>query len=113
MSMKYISTSAICASFALIAASYAYAQNPTAPAADASAAQNPAVKSPDATGPAPLKAGQNSFTMAQAKHRIEKAGYTDVSNLTKSDGGLWQGQAMKDGKPVSVSLDFKGNVAAQ
>ena len=41
------------------------------------------------------------------------AGYTDIGDLTKTDAGLWQGKAMRNGKSVTVTLDYKGNVTAQ
>jgi hypothetical protein len=108
--MKFIKLAA--AGLALGLASSALAQGAT-PMADASANANPAVKSPDAMGPTPLAKGHNSFTMGQAKGRIEKAGYTGVSGLTLDSDGLWQGQATKDGQSVHVALDYKGNVATQ
>ncbi len=43
---------------------------------------------------------------------MAKAGYP-VSDVAKDKDGLWHGSAMKDGKTVDVSLDFKGNVNAQ
>jgi hypothetical protein len=30
--------------------------------------------------------------------------------LTLDDKGVWQASAMKDGKPVKVSLDYQGNI---
>jgi putative membrane protein len=60
-----------------------------------------------------LAAGANSFTEGQAKSRIEKAGFTSVSDLKKDDQGIWRGTATKDGKSTPVGVDFKGNVAAQ
>ena len=57
--------------------------------------------------------GSNSFTEGQARGHIEHAGYTDVGALTKTPDGLWTGPAKKDGKPVTVSVDFKGAVSAQ
>ena len=76
---------------------------------------------PDARGNAPIKvshtvndgaakAGANSFTRSQARQHILHSGYTAVSALTKGDDGVWRGVATKDGVPVSVGLDFKGNV---
>jgi len=62
------------------------------------------------TGPI---AGANSFTEGQAKSRIESQGLTNVSGLTKDDQGIWRGKAMKDGRNVSVSLDFHGDVFTQ
>jgi putative membrane protein len=58
-------------------------------------------------------AGANSFTEGQAKSRIESQGFTSVSLLAKDDQGIWRGKAMKDGKTVSISLDFHGDVFAQ
>jgi putative membrane protein len=57
--------------------------------------------------------GANSFTEAQAKDRMQTAGYADVSGLAKDDNGVWRGQATKDGKTVSVALDYQGNVTSQ
>ncbi len=64
---------------------------------------------PDATPPL---SGANSFTEDQAKGRIQDAGFSDVSKLTKDDQGIWRGQANKDGKSTTVALDYKGNVVA-
>jgi hypothetical protein len=61
---------------------------------------------------APLK-GANSFTEGQAKDRVVAAGFTSVSSLAKDGDGIWRGSAMKDGKSVKVTVDFKGNVVSQ
>ncbi|MBC7637627.1 MAG: PepSY domain-containing protein [Acetobacteraceae bacterium] len=55
-------------------------------------------------------AGANSFTMTQAKKRMEDQGYSQVGELKKDDKSVWRGQAMKDGKSVNVALDYQGNV---
>jgi hypothetical protein len=60
-----------------------------------------------------LEPGANSFTEDQARSRIEDAGFGDVTELTQDDQGIWRAKAMRDGKPVSVGIDYKGNVAAQ
>ena len=57
--------------------------------------------------------GANSFTEAQAKDRIEKAGFSQVSGLRKDDQGVWRGTAKQGDKQVNVSLDFRGNVVTQ
>jgi protein CpxP len=65
--------------------------------------------------PAPqqqLEPGANSFTEAQVRSRLEAAGYTTVTDLRKDDQGIWRGKAMKDGRQVSVGVDFKGNIVA-
>ncbi|WP_034854611.1 PepSY domain-containing protein [Sinorhizobium sojae] len=73
----------------------------------------PAVATPDSQNPTAPVEGANSFTEAQAQERIEEAGYTDVNGLKLDENGVWQATAMKDGKSVSVALDYQGNVTAQ
>ncbi len=75
----------------------------------------PAVATGDAaskTAEAPV-AGKNSFTRKQAANRLRKHGYTAVKDLTKDDQGIWRGSAMKDGKAVTVSVDYQGNITGQ
>ena len=74
---------------------------------------NPAIKDSKVHDVAAPAKGHSSFTEGQAKGRIAKAGFTDIGDLTKTDAGIWQGRAMKDGKAVTVMLDYKGNVTAQ
>ena len=75
--------------------------------------KTPAVATPETTNPAAPVAGANSFTEAQAKERIEKAGFTNVSVLVKNKDGIWEGSAMRGDAKVQVSLDFQGNVVAK
>ena len=89
----------------------AHAQSPNPPAQ--SGPNNPAVNTTCATNSNQPVAGANSFTEGQAKSRLEDSGYKNVSELKKDDNGVWRGKAMKDGKPVTVSLDFQGNVIAR
>jgi hypothetical protein len=70
---------------------------------------NQAVATTNANAPAPAK-GANSFTMGEAKSRLEKNGFSDVGNLTKDDNGVWRGSAQKGGSTTAVWLDYKGNV---
>jgi len=55
-------------------------------------------------------AGRNSFTAGQAKSRIQSMGYAGVGALHKNEQGIWVGKATKDGKPVTVQLDYQGDV---
>ena len=73
----------------------------------------PAVASPSANNPGAPAAGANSFTEAQAKSRIEAAGFSNVSTLTKDKDGIWRGKASKGGETVNVGLDYQGNVVAR
>ncbi|KPF45127.1 PepSY domain-containing protein [Rhizobium sp. G187] len=88
----------------------AYAQTTTVPATDG---DTPAVATPDTpNAPAPVE-GANSFTEAQAKERIEAAGYTAVTDLKLDDKGVWQATATKDGKSMSVAMDYQGNIVSK
>lgn len=55
-------------------------------------------KRPDTTNPAAPVPGENSFTEAQAKERMEGKGYSDVTALTKGEAA----SAMKSGKAYEV-----------
>lgn len=62
---------------------------------------------PDGTA---LKAGANSFAEGQARKLLQSHGYDDVSPLVNDRSGIWRGTATKDGKPVHVSVDYKGHI---
>lgn len=71
---------------------------------------NPAVKDPKVVATPIAAKGANSFTEAQARDRIAKAGYSNVTELVKNPNGVWQGSATKDGARVLIGLDYRGNV---
>ena len=74
----------------------------------------PAVTTSDAdrkTAAAPVS-GSNSFSMREARRRIETGGFTQVTGLQKSRDGIWRGKAMRNGAAVSVFCDYQGNVGA-
>lgn len=77
------------------------------------APRNDAVDTTPTTGETTQTPGANSFTEAQAQGAITNAGYTDVGPLMQNEAGLWQGTAVKDGKSVTVSVDYKGAVTSQ
>jgi hypothetical protein len=64
------------------------------------------------TAAAPV-AGKNSFTESQARKRLQKHGYHQVSSLTLDDSQVWRGTATKGGKKVDVSVDYQGNITAE
>lgn len=100
----------LAAAFISVSALSALAQ--TAPAANSNG-NTPAVATPDTKNPTAPVEGANSFTESQAKDRIEKAGYTGVKDLKKDDKGVWNATGMKDGKAVSIALDYQGNVVGK
>jgi len=74
----------------------------------------PAIASPsniNKTTAAPV-AGKNSFTKEQVAKRLQDNGYTAVSDLMQDDNSIWRGKAMMSGKPVSVAVDYQGNITA-
>jgi hypothetical protein len=90
----------------LLAATAASAQNPPAQ----SGPNNNAVNSTGQNNSNAPVAGRNSFTQGQAKSKIEDAGFTNITELTKDDNGVWRGKASKAGSATAVSVDFQGNV---
>ena len=96
------------ASTALLIASGAVAQTATH-----ASAHNPAIKTNDAAHVAAPAKGANSFSESQARGRLTKAGYRNVSRLTKDENGVWRGMAVRAGKKVHVGLDYKGDVTAR
>jgi putative membrane protein len=86
----------------------------TAPNGQAAASgnDNQAVATTAANAPMPAH-GANSFTIGQARGRLQKNGFTQVSDLKKDSQGVWRGHAQKDGSQVNVWVDYKGNVGEQ
>ena|ERR1700722_8409632 len=109
--MKHFLTAAVIIAIAGVSTAGAFAQT-AAPVANPNAS-TPAVANPNGNNQGAPAAGSNSFTEAQAKSSIEKAGYSNVSGLTKDKDGLWRGTASKGGTDVHVALDYQGNVVSQ
>lgn len=78
---------------------------PTSPRTDS----NQAVAPPEQMATQPAK-GANSFTMDQARGRLEAKGFTNVTALEKDSDGIWRGQADRNGTSTAVWVDYKGNV---
>jgi protein CpxP len=57
--------------------------------------------------------GANSFTEGQARSRLEKEGYNNVSGLTKDSDGIWRGRATKGSAEQGVGVDYKGNIVVR
>ncbi|NVP58365.1 PepSY domain-containing protein [Mycoplana rhizolycopersici] len=87
----------------------AFAQTSPAPTTNG---DTPAVATPDTKNATAPVEGANSFTEDQVKKRLTEDGYADITGLTLDDKGVWQAKAMKDGKAVSVALDYQGNIVA-
>ena len=59
---------------------------------------------------APALADSAPITEEQAKAKIEGEGFTEISALKMDENGMWTASAMKDGKPVQLSLNEQGNI---
>jgi hypothetical protein len=55
--------------------------------------------------------GANSFTEAQARSRLQRNGFAQVSELTKDQDGIWRGSAAKNGSLMHVAVDYKGHIS--
>jgi len=55
----------------------------------------------------------DSTTADQAKHRIEQAGYSHVTDLQKGCDNYWHGIAIKDGSSVGVVVTPTGEVMTE
>lgn len=92
---------------AFVALGLAAACNPNAETNNPAVATDESVAERQAAAPA---AGATSFTEAQARQRLEEKGYTSATALTQDPSGAWRAQATKDGQPVTVVVDYQGNV---
>lgn len=101
---------AVLLSAAVIGSGAAFAQTP--PSSSPTPPAIATAKGDSNTTAAPV-AGANSFTEDQARDRLEKHGYTTVSDLKKDDQSIWRGTATKDGKTVAVALDYQGNIVSK
>ena len=50
----------------------------------------------------------DATTPAQAKQKLESAGYAQIHDLRKGCDNYWHAQAMKDGAPAYVALSPDG-----
>ena len=57
------------------------------------------------------QAGAKIANEEQAKAKIESEGYTEVSELKQDNMGMWTATAMKDGRPVQLSLNAEGQLS--
>jgi hypothetical protein len=108
--MKHFSL-AVAAGLAMTAAAWAQAPNP--PTSTSTAPPAVATGSGDSHTTAAPVAGKNSFTESQARRRLRKHGYANVSGLKLNASGIWQGTATKDGKSINVSVDYQGNITGE
>jgi len=77
---------------------------------------NPAVATEESAAERQAEApamGATSFTEGQAREQITKAGYSDVTALTKAADDTWLGSAMMNGASVAVVVNYQGNVTTR
>jgi hypothetical protein len=66
-----------------------------------------------ATTPPATGAGIGVAGEAQARVRIERDGYTNVSGLSRAADGTWRGTAMRGSTSVQVMVDARGTVTTE
>jgi hypothetical protein len=84
---------------ALLTAASALAQDTGRPAAD-----------PLAVKPVPSQAERPESDSIRTK--IEQAGYTDVTDLSRDSLGVWRARGRKGGEPVDIVVDKGGRIKA-
>jgi hypothetical protein len=104
--MRKILSAAVAAA-ALIGSGATFAQSPRS---DSTTPPAIATEPGDSRTTAAPVAGHNSFTESEARSRLEKHGYSNVSPLAQDEQSIWRGTAVKDGKTVNVAVDYQGNV---
>src|SRR5260370_32901974 len=60
--------------------------------------------------PSTRSSTQKTLSGPEAKRKIEKGGYTEVTD-PKRDSGIWRASAKKNGKKVSVSISRTGKIS--
>jgi len=86
----------------------------TTPPVKPPAAATPGVTPPSiATTPPASGGGVGVAGEAQARARIERDGFTNVTGLTKGTDGTWRGTAMRGSTSVQVTIDARGTVTTQ
>lgn len=117
----------VMAAIVTFAAGTAFAQQETSPPSELGAAHHPPIQVQEAPPPstadtpklpdaAPVigseeRAPAKIESEEQAKAKIESEGYTGVSELKQDNRGMWTATAMKDGKPVQLSLNAEGQLS--
>lgn len=74
---------------------------------------NPAVDAMSTGQNEALTPGASSFTSVQAREAIEKAGYTNVGELSQDAQGVWSAPATREGAQHTVAVDYKGVVTTR
>lgn len=109
MKQALFAIAALCAAGAAQAQTSTTVPAPSAVPAPPRTESNQAVAPPEPMATQPAK-GANSFTMDQARGRLEPKGFTNVTALEKDSDGIWRGQAERNGTKTAVWVDYKGNV---
>ena len=69
-----------------------------------------AVAAPAGANPPGAASARPASTEAEARARVEAAGYTNVENVQRGPDG-WTANALHNGKPVVVKVNAAGHVS--
>ena len=89
-------TTTVCLAVTLLAGS-ALAQNAGRPAADSLAVK-------------PVPAQEQTIDSSVIREKIERAGYTEIAELSRDSTGVWRARAKKGGEVVEVVVDKGGRI---
>lgn len=89
----------VAAAFVLMASGSALAQTTDRPAADPLAVK-------------PVQPQTQTVESDSIRTKIEQAGYTDVTDLTRDSMGVWRARGRKGGDLVDIVVDKGGRIKA-
>lgn len=68
---------------------------------------------PKDLGKGDLTKGNNPFSEADARKRLEALGFKEVADLKLDANGIWRGTAISSGEREPVGLDAQGDVVSR
>jgi hypothetical protein len=84
--------------------------NPSRPANLSNPDRTPQL--PADRGKGDLTPGQNPFSEAEARRRLEATGYKQLENLHLDERGIWRATANAGSQRVPVGLDPQGDIVS-
>jgi hypothetical protein len=82
-----------------------------AAASGTAAAQTPAGRpTDDPLAVKPVPASSETSRSDVIRSKIERIGYTHVTDLTRDSTGIWHAHAIRDDQPVAIAVDKGGRI---
>lgn len=74
------------------------------------AAQTTPERPSDQLAVVPIPKSKETTDTDEIRSRIERNGYAKVTDLTRDSMGIWHAQAIRDDRPVSITVDKGGRI---